>query len=262
MEKSRQGYIVCRDFFKGMMKMKYYDKIDKERLPRHIAIIMDGNGRWAKKRLLPRTLGHKAGVETIREVIKACNHLGIEFLTLYAFSTENWKRPKEEVGALMNLLVEYLRNEVAELHENRVRIKVIGDISALPAVAQKELHAAIEKTEDNTGVTMSLSLNYGSRSDIKQAMIKMIRAYEQGELEVDEIGEETLRKYLSTSFLPDPDLIIRPSGEYRLSNFLMWEAAYSEFWFSDIYWPDFTKEDLHQAIYDFQRRDRRFGKVR
>lgn len=242
--------------------MQYYDKIDKERLPRHIAVIMDGNGRWAKKRFLPRTFGHKAGVETIREIVKECSHLGIEYLTLYAFSTENWKRPPEEVRALMNLLVEYLRKEVQELHENNVRIKMIGDINALPKTEQEELRLAMEKTKDNKGVTMSLSLSYGSRSDIRQAVAKMVQEAAAGLLREEEIDEETLRKYLSTHFLPDPDLIIRPSGEYRLSNFLMWEAAYSEFWFSDVYWPDFTKEDLHQAIYDFQQRDRRFGKVR
>ena len=242
--------------------MSYYDKIDKTRLPRHIGIIMDGNGRWAKKRHMPRVMGHRAGVETIREIVKECNRLEIPYLTLYAFSTENWKRPKEEVQALMGLLVEYLRKEVKELHDNGVRIKAIGDLKALPELAQRELAAAVEKTRENKGVTMSLSLSYGSRSDIRNAIIEMLRACEKGELHPEDIEEETLRRYLSTSFLPDPDLIIRPSGEYRLSNFLMWEAAYSEFWFSDIYWPDFKKEDLHQAIFDFQNRDRRFGEVR
>lgn len=242
--------------------MEYYDTIDKTKLPRHIAIIMDGNGRWAKKRHLPRVMGHRAGVETIREIVKECSRLKIPYLTLYAFSTENWKRPKEEVNALMNLLVEYLRKEVRQLHENAVRIRAIGDLSALPALAQQELAEAMEKTGDNKGVTLSLSLSYGSRNDIRTAIQKMLEECERGELRAADIEEETLRRYLSTRFLPDPDLIIRPSGEYRLSNFLMWEAAYSEFWFSDICWPDFTKEDLHKAIFDFQNRDRRFGQVR
>lgn len=242
--------------------MEYYDTIDKTKLPRHIAIIMDGNGRWAKKRHLPRVMGHRAGVETIREIVKECSRLKIPYLTLYAFSTENWKRPKEEVNALMNLLVEYLRKEVRQLHENAVRIRAIGDLSALPALAQQELAEAMEKTRDNKGVTLSLSLSYGSRNDIRKAIQKMLEECERGELRAADIEEETLRRYLSTRFLPDPDLIIRPSGEYRLSNFLMWEAAYSEFWFSDICWPDFTKEDLHKAIFDFQNRDRRFGQVR
>ena len=239
--------------------MDYMDKINKDSIPEHIAIIMDGNGRWAKKRFLPRSFGHRAGVETIREIVKECNNLGVKYLTLYAFSTENWKRPKEEVNGLMKLLVEYLKNEVNELHKNNVRIKTIGDIEKLPEFAILELKNAMEKTKNNSGVTMSLALNYGSRSDIKGAIIKILDDCKENNINIDDIDEDFLRRYLSTNFLPDPDLIIRPSGELRLSNFLMWEAAYSEFWFSDINWPDFKKEDLHKAIYDYQNRDRRFG---
>lgn len=235
------------------------DKIKKDSIPKHIAIIMDGNGRWAKKRFLPRSFGHRAGVETIREVVKECNNLGVEYLTLYAFSTENWKRPKEEVNGLMKLLVEYLKKEVEELHQNNVRIRTIGNIGKLPRFAIDELEKAMEKTKQNTGVTMSLALNYGSRSDIKDAIVDILKDCTENNINIDDIDEDFLRKYLSTNFLPDPDLIIRPSGELRLSNFLMWEAAYSEFWFSDINWPDFKKEDLHKAIYDYQNRDRRFG---
>lgn len=237
------------------------DKIDKDNIPKHIAIIMDGNGRWAKKRFLPRSFGHKAGVETIREIVKESSSLGVKYLTLYSFSTENWKRPEEEVGALMKLLVEYLKKEVEELHKNDVIIRTIGDITKLPQIAQEELQRAYEKTKENKGLTLSLALNYGGRNDIKLGIQKMLEDYDKGAFSKDDVDEEFLRNYLSTSFLPDPDMVIRPSGELRISNFLLWEIAYSEFWFSNINWPDFKKEDLHQAIYDYQNRDRRYGGV-
>lgn len=237
------------------------DKIDKDNIPKHIAIIMDGNGRWAKKRFLPRSFGHKAGVETIREIVKESSSLGVKYLTLYSFSTENWKRPEEEVGALMKLLVEYLKKEVEELHKNDVIIRTIGDITKLPQIAQEELQRAYEKTKENKGLTLSLALNYGGRNDIKLGIQKMLEDYDKGSFSKDDVDEEFLRNYLSTSFLPDPDMVIRPSGELRISNFLLWEIAYSEFWFSNINWPDFKKEDLHQAIYDYQNRDRRYGGV-
>ena len=237
------------------------DKIDKDNIPKHIAIIMDGNGRWAKKRFLPRSFGHKAGVETIREIVKESSSLGVKYLTLYSFSTENWKRPQEEVGALMKLLVEYLKKEVEELHKNDVIIRTIGDITKLPQIAQEELEKAYEKTKENKGLTLSLALNYGGRNDIKLGIQKMLEDYDNGSFSKDDVDEDFLRNYLSTSFIPDPDMVIRPSGELRISNFLLWEIAYSEFWFSNINWPDFKKEDLHQAIYDYQNRDRRYGGV-
>jgi undecaprenyl diphosphate synthase len=233
--------------------------IDYTVIPRHIAIIMDGNGRWAKKRNLPRNLGHKAGVETIREVVKECNRLGVKYLTLYAFSTENWIRPPEEVNGLMKLLVEYLKSEVKELDSNNVIVNHIGDISKLPHICQKELWAAYELTKNNTGIMLNLAINYGGRNEIVHAIKKVANAIRDGLLTVDDINEDLIGKYLYTSNIPDPDLIIRPSGEKRISNFLLWQCAYSEFWFSNINWPDFTKRDLHQAIYDFQNRDRRFG---
>lgn len=246
---------------KGVTKTKMIDKIDKDNIPKHIAIIMDGNGRWAKKRFLPRSFGHKAGVETIREIVKESSSLGVKYLTLYSFSTENWKRPEEEVGALMKLLVEYLKKEVEELHKNDVIIRTIGDITKLPQIAQEELQRAYEKTKENKGLTLSLALNYGGRNDIKLGIQKMLEDYDKGAFSKDDVDEEFLRNYLSTSFLPDPDMVIRPSGELRISNFLLWEIAYSEFWFSNINWPDFKKEDLYQAIYDYQNRDRRYGGV-
>lgn len=230
-------------------------------LPQHIAIIMDGNGRWAKKRNLPRTMGHKAGVETIREIVKTCSKIGIKYLTLYAFSTENWKRPQDEVNTLMNLLVEYLRKEVEELDKNNVIINWIGDISKLPLICQEELKRAKEKTKDNNGLTLTLALNYGGRDEIKRAIIKIAKDVNAGKLDVDSIDENTISGYLDTANIPDPDLLIRPSGELRISNFLLWQIAYSELWFSDIYWPDFSSKHLLEAIKDYQKRERRFGSI-
>ena len=233
--------------------------IDFNNIPNHIAIIMDGNGRWAKQRFLPRTVGHKAGVEAIRDVVKECSTLGVKHLTLYAFSTENWKRPVLEVEALMNLLVTYLSKEVRELHQNNVRLNTIGDITKLPEKAINSLNESIELTKDNDGLTLNLALNYGSRSDIKNAIIDIAKNYKNGKISIEDIGEELIANYLSTKSIPDPDLIIRTSGEQRISNFLLWEMAYSEFYFTDVYWPDFTKEELRKAIYTYQNRDRRFG---
>ncbi|WFD11711.1 isoprenyl transferase [Tepidibacter hydrothermalis] len=241
------------------MEKNILNDIDKNNIPKHIAIIMDGNGRWAKKRFLPRTFGHKAGVETIREIVKECSSLGVGYLTLYAFSTENWKRPKDEVSALMNLLVQYLKKEIKELHENNVIFNTIGDISYLPSVAAEEIKKSKELTKYNTGLTLTLALNYGSRHDIKNAIVNILEDYKNEKIEIDDVDEEFIRNYLSTKSLPDPDILVRPSGEYRVSNFLLWEIAYSEFWFSDIYWPDFRKENLHKLILDYQNRERRFG---
>lgn len=233
--------------------------INLSNVPTHIAIIMDGNGRWAKERLLPRTVGHKAGVEAIRAVTKECSALGVKHLTLYAFSTENWKRPKLEVDALMNLLYTYLNKELKELHKNNVKITTIGDIDVLPGKSLDAIKNAIDLTKDNTGLNLNIALNYGSRNDIKNAVVDIVKNCKSGKIEVEDITEDTITKYLSTKFIPDPDLIIRTSGEQRISNFLLWELAYSEFYFTDVYWPDFDENEVRKAIYVYQSRDRRFG---
>ena len=237
-------------------------EIDMDRIPKHVAIIMDGNGRWAKSKNLPRSMGHKAGVETIRRVIKEGDRLGIKYMTLYAFSTENWKRPKEEVNTLMKLLVQYLKQEIGELHKNGVVIRVLGDISMLPKECIEEIYRATEKTKNNTGIVMNVALNYGGRDEILKATKAIAEKVALGELKIDDITTEVMDKNLYTAGIPDPDIIIRPSGEQRLSNFLLWQCAYSEFWYSDINWPDFTEVDLRKAIYDFQNRDRRFGGIK
>lgn len=236
--------------------------LDMNKIPQHIAIIMDGNGRWAKKRKLPRSVGHKAGVETIRKIVKESKRLGIKYLTLYAFSTENWKRPKEEVGALMQLLVAYLKKEVEELHKNGVKIKVLGDVSKFPEECEIELNKAMEKTKNNTDINLNLALNYGGRDEIVRAMSLIVEDLENNKIKKEDICEGLISNYIYTKGMPDPDLIIRPSGEQRLSNFLLWQCAYSEFWYSDIAWPDFKEEDLQKAILDYQNRDRRFGGVK
>ncbi|MDU1053585.1 isoprenyl transferase [Clostridium baratii] len=250
-------------FFKGEKTTDNEEiSLDMENIPKHIAIIMDGNGRWAKKRKLPRTMGHKAGVETIRRVLKEADKLGVKYMTLYAFSTENWKRPKEEVNALMKLLIQYLRQEINELHKNSVKINVLGDITKLPKECQEEIEKSVDKTKNNVGITMNIALNYGGRDEILRAVKSISEEVLKGNINIEDINDEVMENYLYTKGVPDPDIIIRPSGEQRLSNFLLWQCAYSEFWYSDICWPDFKEEDLHRAIYDFQRRDRRFGGVK
>ncbi|KOR26862.1 isoprenyl transferase [Clostridium sp. L74] len=251
-----------KKFFSSNKKVNVDINIDKNNIPKHIAIIMDGNGRWAKERNLPRTMGHKAGVETIREIVKECNNLGVKYLTLYAFSTENWKRPKDEVSALMSLLVQYLRKEVKELNENNVVVNAIGDIEKLPEVCVNELKKAYEETKNNTGLILNLALNYGGRDEIIRAVKNMYEDIKLGKVREAEVNEDIISNYLYTKGMADPDLIIRPSGEKRISNFLLWQCAYSEFWYSDIKWPDFKKQHLHKAIYDYQNRDRRFGSVK
>ncbi|KEI17042.1 isoprenyl transferase [Clostridium haemolyticum] len=245
------------NFTKGESNIE--SNLNKDNIPKHIAIIMDGNGRWAKQKKLPRTLGHKAGVETIREIVKECSNLGVKILTLYAFSTENWKRPKEEVGALMKLLVEYLKKELKELHEENVIIRTIGNISKLPKICQQELTNAYNTTKNNTGLILNLALNYGGRDEIINAMKEIGAKIKEGTLSPEDINEEVISQVLYTKNLSDPDIIIRTAGEQRLSNFLLWQCAYSEFWYTDIKWPDFKKDDLCKAIYDYQNRDRRFG---
>jgi undecaprenyl diphosphate synthase len=248
-------------FKKDISTINTFD-LDMSKIPEHIAIIMDGNGRWAKARNLPRALGHRAGVETIRRIVKECDKLGVKYLTLYAFSTENWNRPLEEVDALMKLLVEYLKNEFEELNSNGVVINSIGNISKLPQICRTELSNAYEKTKNNKGLILNLALNYGGRSEIVDAVKAISSDLMCKKISKDDITEDLFSKYMYTGEMPDPDLIIRPSGELRLSNFLLWQSAYSEFWFSDINWPDFHEKELKLAILDYQKRDRRFGKVK
>lgn len=229
--------------------------------PRHVGVIMDGNGRWAQRRGLPRTAGHKAGVEALRGVVKAAPDLGIEVLTAYAFSTENWTRPKDEVDFLMYLLVEYCRKEVSALNEKGVRINAIGRLHELPSLQRDEIYRAMAATRNNTGLVLNLAVNYGGHAELVDVVRAVAQRVKAGELAPEEIDEAVVSNHLYTAGLPDLDLVIRTAGELRLSNFLLWQAAYSEFWVTDVAWPDFTREHLEQAISDFSRRDRRFGAV-
>jgi undecaprenyl diphosphate synthase len=230
-------------------------------VPIHIAIIMDGNGRWAKERGLHRVAGHRQGVNSVRDIVEACGQLGVKYLTLYAFSTENWKRPKEEVSTLMRLLLKALRDETDRLHRNNVRLTCIGEIETLPREVQNELFDAMEKTRNNTGLTLNLALSYSGRWDLASAMRRIAEEVRDNRLDLETITEQTVSKYLATSEMPDPDLLIRTSGEYRISNFLLWQLAYSEFYISERYWPQFRRRDLYEAIQNFQGRERRFGMV-
>ncbi len=234
-------------------------RIDRSRLPLHIAIIMDGNGRWAQRRGLPRTFGHRAGVESLREIVKLCVELKIKYLTVYAFSTENWKRPREEVNTLMSLLIEYLQKEIDELCANNIRINPIGRLEDLPASAQEAVRMAREKSRQNKGLTLNVALNYGSRSELAAAVRAIAKRVRDGGLNPADIDEKVISDHLYTAGQPDPDLLIRPSGDYRVSNFLLWQLAYTEFWFTPVLWPDFRRVHLLQAIVDFQSRERRFG---
>ncbi len=230
-------------------------------IPKHIAIIMDGNGRWAKKRGLPRVAGHKRGVDTVKDIVEACAEIGVKYLTLYTFSTENWKRPKDEVSTLMRLLLNSLRDRVDELCENEIRLTTIGDTESLPYEVQKQLKADIERTKNNKKMILNLALSYSGRWEIIEAVKKISKAVEKGDIKPDEINEQLFSKFLTTKDLPDPDLVIRTSGEFRVSNFLLWQIAYSEFVITDIYWPDFNRHHLYESIRAFQKRERRFGKV-
>lgn len=237
-------------------------EIDSNRLPKHIAIIMDGNGRWASKRALPRVFGHKAGMEALREVVKGCSDIGIKILTVYAFSTENWNRPTDEVSYLMNLLIEYMRKEIKELNKNKVKIKILGDLSGLPKVTREEVEKAVGLTENNEGIQFNIALNYGGRAEIIDACKKIAEEFKEGKISSEEITEDLISEYLFTQGDIDPDLIIRTSGEKRLSNFLLWQSAYSELVFVEEMWPDFNKKLLEKAILEYQSRDRRFGLVK
>lgn len=230
-------------------------------IPEHIAIIMDGNGRWAKQRGLPRVAGHKKGVDTVKIIVEACAELGVKYLTLYTFSTENWKRPKDEVSTLMKLLLKSLKDRVDELCQNDIRLTTIGNISALPSVVQKQLLADIEKTKNNKKMVLNLALSYSGRWEIIKGIKKLCIAVHNNEFDFNNLDEKTFAKFLDTNDIPDPDLVIRTSGEFRVSNFLLWQIAYSEFFITDVYWPDFNREHLYEAIRAFQKRERRFGKV-
>jgi len=235
--------------------------IQKDKLPKHIAVIMDGNGRWAKKQGAMRVFGHRSAVKAVRETTEACAELGVKYLTLYAFSTENWNRPKLEVNALMELLVNTLAKELPTLQKNNIRLQAIGNLHNLPSRCERQLQDVIAKTSENRHMTLTLALSYGSRDDMRQALQRIAEDVRQGNIAPEAITDSTLGEYLSTSDMPEPELLIRTSGEHRISNFLLWEIAYSEIYFTPVLWPDFRKEHLHEAIVDFQRRERRFGKI-
>lgn len=241
--------------------MSYKDLIISERLPQHIAIIMDGNGRWAKKRGNQRIFGHRNGVAAVRDTTEACAELGIKYLTLYAFSTENWNRPKFEVDALMALLVQTIHSETSTLLKNNVKLNAIGDFTELPPNVADQLSKTIQKTSANTGLTLTLALSYSSRWEILNAVRKIADKVQKGEFKPEELTCDVISNYMTTAGMPDPELLIRTSGEYRISNFLLWQIAYSELYFTETLWPDFRREDLYQAIIDFQKRERRFGKT-
>lgn len=241
--------------------MSFKDTINMQRLPRHIAIIMDGNGRWATDKGEDRLYGHWHGVESVREIATGCAELGIQYLTLYAFSTENWDRPAYEVNGLMELLIDTIRKEVPTLNKNNIKLHVIGDMSMLPADAKKALNEALEETSSNTGLNLIMALSYSSRWEIAQAIKNIAVDVKNEKLLPQDINQDTLSGYLATSQFPDPELMIRTSGEYRISNFLLYQLAYAELYFTDTFWPDFRKENLYKAILDYQGRERRFGKT-
>ena len=241
--------------------MDVFSKIDLNNTPNHIAIIMDGNGRWAKKQGQERLYGHSIGVESVREALNASKKLGVKYLTLYAFSTENWNRPKEEVDGLMNLLVQTIANEVDDLNKNNVRFVTIGDEEGLPNSCKEELKAAKKATEANDDIYLILALNYSARWEITNAIKKIAEKAKLGEIDPNTINDELVSSYLTTANYPDPELLIRTSGELRISNFLLWQIAYAEFHFTDVLWPDFKEEDLFKAVLDYQSRERRFGQI-
>lgn len=241
--------------------MSLINKIDSTRVPQHIAIIMDGNGRWAKRQGENRIYGHYEGVNSVRDIVEAAGKAGVKYLTLYAFSTENWNRPKEEVDALMELLVSTISMETPELNKKNVRLQAIGNIQSLPESCIQELNESIETTSQNTGLTLVLALSYSSKWEIVNAIKKIAIDVKNGNINPDDITEQNIEQYLCTKNIPEPELMIRTSGEHRISNFLLWQLAYSEFYFTDKLWPDFRAEDLYDAIINYQSRERRFGKT-
>ncbi|WP_301859782.1 isoprenyl transferase [uncultured Megasphaera sp.] len=234
-------------------------ELDRDNMPRHVAIIMDGNGRWAKRRKMPRTYGHRAGADTLKRIVVAAGELGIQVLTVYAFSTENWKRPAEEVSYIMKLMNEYLRRNLLELHEHNVRLRFIGDRTRLSPQLQEAFRQAEEKMAGNTGLILNVAVNYGGRMELTQAVQRIAAAVQKGELRPEDIQEDTVSQYLYTAPETDVDLLIRPGTDKRVSNFLLWQIAYAEFWYTDVCWPEFTKDTLIEAILAYQGRERRFG---
>lgn len=245
-----------RQFF----MLSFKEKLDKSRLPEHIAIIMDGNGRWAKERGYDRIFGHQNGVTSVREITEAAAEIGIKYLTLYAFSTENWNRPQSEVNALMELLIDTIEKETPTLNKNNVRLLAIGDLSRLPGNAGEKLQRCLDLTSKNTGLALVLALSYSSRWEITNALKTIAKEVQDGKYKTEDINDELISNHLTTSSIPDPDLLIRTSGELRISNFLLWQIAYTELYFTQAHWPEFRKENFYQAIYEFQQRERRFGK--
>ena len=241
--------------------MGYKDQIDLLRLPQHIAIIMDGNGRWAKGKGKLRVFGHRNGVQSVRDVVEGAAELGIKYITLYTFSSENWNRPKLEVSAIMELMIATIHKEINNFMKNNIRLNAIGELDMLPQKAKAELTSAIKKTAGNTGITLTLALSYSSRREIVQAAKNIAEKVQKGELNIADIDEETFENNLYTTGLPDPELMIRTSGEYRISNYLLWQIAYAELYFTPKLWPDFRREDLFEAIIDYQKRERRFGMI-
>jgi undecaprenyl diphosphate synthase len=241
--------------------MELINKIDKNKLPKHLAIIMDGNGRWAKQRGLLRAVGHDSGTKSVKKIIEACAKIGIENLTLYAFSTENWNRPKLEVEALMRVLVNSLKKELPTLEKNNIKMNAIGNLCRLPSIAQKELQEVINKTQHNSKLTLTLALSYGSRDEIIDAVKNISDKVKNNIISIDSIDDSIINEHLYTQNLPDVDLLIRTSGEHRISNFLLWQIAYAELYFTEILWPDFKEENLYEAIISYQNRERRFGKT-
>lgn len=241
--------------------MSLLQNIDMQNLPKHIAIIMDGNGRWAQEQGEDRLFGHLHGVESVRNIVEGAAELGLKYLTLYAFSTENWNRPEEEVSGLMELLIDTIRKEVPTLNKNNIKLQVIGDVTMLPPNARKELQEALNETEVNTGLTLIMALSYSSRWEIINAVKNIAIDVKAGKLDPEAVSQESFEKYLTTANFPDPELMIRTSGEYRISNFLLYQLAYSELYFTNTLWPDFRKENLYEAIVDYQQRERRFGKT-
>jgi undecaprenyl diphosphate synthase len=263
-KKSKGDESVSDSSSKVSLKLSTDRKIQEELkrsggIPTHIAIIMDGNGRWAKRRGLPRVAGHREGVKSVRDVVEACAQLGVKYLTLFAFSTENWRRPKEEIDTLMKLLIKTLRSETEKLHKNDIKLMAIGDIDSLPKEVRKELKEAMEKTKNNKRMVLNLALSYSGRWEIIEAVKEIARDVKKGKVKIEEIDDKLFSNYLKTAGIPDPDLLIRTSGELRISNFLLWQIAYTELYITDCLWPDFRRKHLYEAIRDYQRRERRFG---
>ncbi|SDN29091.1 isoprenyl transferase [Alkalicoccus daliensis] len=246
---------------KKMSSPEAAEELQHEKIPSHIAIIMDGNGRWAKQRGLPRIAGHREGMNVIRNIVKACNNIGVDTLTLYAFSTENWKRPKQEVDFLMRLPERFLSVELPKLIEENVRVRITGELEKLPDYTKKAVNKAVDSTKHNSGLILNFALNYGSRSELMDAFKDIYEDVDKGLIKKEDITETTVTDYLMTSGLKEPDLLIRTSGEMRLSNFMLWQLAYAEFWFTDVLWPDFTQDNFHEAVKAYQKRQRRYGGV-